>query len=176
MGQGGDNEPKATNKLNTSWETLGSRSTSRSSYGSLASVEENGLKSIIDMPSLNEEEEECDTSSSGLKLNKPSFIHKVRDTLKSLEQNIVLRHRRCKKRAKRDQLSDYYRQKYNTDAQESLDATRLKELTTTNEKSKRVPRLFDCVRNKFTAKPKSRTDAARKRFSIKIEKRKQLFQ
>ena len=167
---------RATNKLNTSEGTLGSRSTSRSSYGSLVSVEEKGLKSIIDMPSLNEEEEECDTSSSGLKLKKTSFIHKVRDTLKNLEQNIVLRHRRYKKRAKRDQLTDYYRQKYNTDAQESLNATRLKEETPTNEKSKRVSRLFDCVRNKFTAKPNSRTDAAHKRVSIKMEKRKQLFQ
>ena len=165
---------RATSELNTSEGKLGSRSTSGSSYGSLASVEENGLKSIIDMPSLNEEEE-CDTSSSGLKLKEPSFIHKVRDTLKSLEQNIVLRHRRYKKRAKRDQLTDYYRQKYNTDAQESLDATRLKEVTTTNEKSKRMSRLFDCVRNKFTAQPKSRTDAARNRVAIKMEKRKQLF-
>ena len=88
----------------------------------------------------------------------------------------MLRHRRYQRRANRERLVDFYRKKNNTDAQESLDVTQSKEETLSNGKSKGISRLFDFVRNKFTAQPSSRTDNARKRVAIKMEKQKKLFQ
>ena len=129
-------------------------------------VETKGDNSTIDLPSLNEEES-CETSSSGIKYDKPSFMDRVRDNLKCLERNIVLRHRRYHRRANRERLADFYRTKYNTDAQESLDATQSKEETLSNGKAKGISRLLDFVRNKFTVLPSSRTDNARKRVAIK---------
>ena len=73
---------RATHKLDTCTlvESLGSKSTSLSRCSSLL-VETKGDNSTIDLPSLNEEES-CETYSSGFKHDKPSFIDRVRDNLK----------------------------------------------------------------------------------------------
>ena len=168
---------RAINNLNARRESNVSVSTSTlNSDGSLVD-EKRGQDSKTVEPSLNEIDDH-DTISSCMETNEPgpSFMNKIRNNLRNLERNIVLRHRRYNKRAKRRHLSDYYRNKYNTDASESLHALRLKEEETVNNgKSKGVARLFDFVRNKCTARCKTRMDAVRERVASKMEKRKQLF-
>ena len=168
---------RRTNNLNTQEERNVSMSTSTlNSDGSLVD-EKRGHDPKIVEPSTNEIDD-TDTISSCMETNEPgpSFMDKIRNNLRSLERNIVLRHRSYNNRAKRKNLSDYYRNKYSTDSSESSQPRRLKEEeTATNGKSKGVSRLFDFVRNKCTARRKTRTDSVRERVAIKMEKRKQLF-
>ena len=161
----------ASNKLNALGEKLSKdrRSVPRTSL----SVENEAQNSIIEIPSINEEKEENDASSDA-EHDEPSFMDKIRTNLRSLKRNIVIRHRRYKKREKREQLANYYRQKYSTNSKNSADAIEI-EATASDETSTGVSRLFNFVRNKLSAQPESRSDLARKRVAIKMEKRRQLF-
>ena len=165
---------RATNNLNSHENALGSQSSSRSnSVGSLH-VKKRGPTCVIEEPSLHEENEH-EPASLDKKQDKPSFRDIFRNNLNTLEKNIVLRHRRYKRRAKRQHLADIYRKKYNTEASESSKANELKEESATDGKSKGISRLFNFVRTKFTTQPKSRTDTIRMRVAIKMEKRKDIY-
>ena len=164
----------ATNNLNSHENALGSKSSSRSNSVVSLPVKKKGPTCVIEEPSLLEENEH-EPASLDKKQDKPSFRDIVRNNFNSLERNIVLRHRRYNRRAKRQHLADIYRKKYNTEASESSKANELKEESATDGKSKGISRLFNFVRTKFTTQPKTRTDSIRKRVAIKMEKRKDIY-
>ena len=164
----------ATNDLNSLAESSGSKSPYSSNSERSLPVKERKQRCVIEEPSLNEEDEH-ETASSDMKQDKPSFMDIVRNNLKSLERNIVLRHRRYNRRAKRQRLADFYRKKYSTEDVESPKANKLKEEPAIDETSKGISRLFNFVRTKVTVQRKCRTDSVRKRVAIKMEKRKGLF-
>ena len=162
--------------LNSLEENLSRKSSSSSSCDKSLHVRKRGNTCVIEETAPNEEDEH-EISLPSRKNDELSFMDIIRKNLRSLEMNIVLRHRRYNKRAKRKHLADFYRAKYNTEASHSLKETQVKLGTATDGKSKGIQRLFDFVRTRFTAQRNNCTeaDAVRKGVAIKVEKRKQLF-
>ena len=165
----------AINILDKTEQNFGSKSSSCSTLDGSLVYEKGGQTCVIEEPSSNEEGEH-ESSSSSIKHNELSFLDIVRENVQSLERNIVLRHRRYNKCAKRQAQMEFYRNKYKTGASEPSKGIKSKEETATNGKSKGVSRLFELLRTKKYYPGTRRTDSVRKRVAIKLEKRKQIFE
>ena len=152
-----------------------SKSSSSSRLDGSLGNEKRGHTCTIEDPSSIEGGEH-ESSKSSMKHNERSFIDIIRSNIQCLERNIALRHRRHNKRAKRQTLAEFYRNKYKTEASEPSKGTKSKEETLTNRKSKGVSRLFDFLRREMTTQDTRRTDSVRNRVATKLEKRKQRFE
>ena len=139
---------------------------------------------VINNSFLNKENTDDDTSAVD-NHGEMSFFDIVRKNLRSLEMNVVLRHRRYNKRAKLKSRADFYRAKYNTETGQ------MNRKRVTDGKPKGISRLFGIVRSNFTSKQngpnrmnadvireeanRMSADAIRKEVVMKLEKRKQLY-